>query len=38
MVDGGAYGLKLSEEVIGNRWVRICGGFSGNNGGGEVVE
>lgn len=38
MVDGGAYGLKLTEEVIRNRRVRICGWFSGDHGGGEVIE
>lgn len=38
MVNGGAYGLKLTEEVIGNWRVRICGWFSGDHGGGEVVE
>lgn len=38
VVDGGAYGLKLAEEVIWNWRVKRGGGFSGNDGGGEVVE
>lgn len=38
VVDGGAYGLKLAEQVVGNWRVKRGGGFSGNHGGGEVVE
>jgi len=37
VVDGGAYGVKLVEELVGDRWGWFRG-FGGLEGGGEVVE
>ena len=37
VADGGAYGVELVEELVGDWWGWF-GGFGGLEGGGEVVE
>lgn len=38
MVDGGAYGVELTEEFVGYLWEWFWGGFGRLKGCGEVVE